>query len=186
MACFNGLSSEQQHDVLVRGVLEFGAHPAGDCPNGAEVAVETMYDATPGPRFMCRPCAIAYVTGVEPDKLVVRGVYRLRGRNLTVGVWNGTTWIGLREKFGEVGLDASEVPYRTCWPLELIEMLPEYIEASDGESLCQYCRTPTEFDRERGETWQERWYHLNNDTSHVARTMHYANAALQAYLTTLS
>jgi hypothetical protein len=66
MACFNGLSPDQQHDVLVRGVLEFRAVPAGDCPNGAEVAVETMWDPTPGPRFMCLACAVAYVAAL-PD-----------------------------------------------------------------------------------------------------------------------
>jgi hypothetical protein len=61
MVCFNGLSLEQQYDVLVRGVLEFGATPKGTCQSGAEVAIETMRDPTPGPRFLCMPCAVAYM-----------------------------------------------------------------------------------------------------------------------------
>jgi len=64
MACFNGLSPEQQRDVLVRGVLEFGAQPRGECMSGAAVAIETITDATPGPRFLCMPCAVAYLNGL--------------------------------------------------------------------------------------------------------------------------
>ena len=61
MTCFNGLDEAQQHDVLIRGVLEFGAQPKGRCQEGAAVAIETINDPTPGPRFLCMPCAVAYM-----------------------------------------------------------------------------------------------------------------------------
>jgi hypothetical protein len=44
------------------------------------------------------------------EDLEVRGVYILRARNLTMGVWTGSAWVGIREKFGNLGLDQSEVP----------------------------------------------------------------------------
>lgn len=62
MACWNGLSEQQQLALIEDGTLEWGSVPLGaDCQNGAEVAIETQEDAAPGPRFYCRPCAIAYL-----------------------------------------------------------------------------------------------------------------------------
>lgn len=61
LACFNGLSTEQQEMVVVEGFLPFGYRPAGTCPNGAAVEITTMWDRFPGPRFYCRPCAIKFL-----------------------------------------------------------------------------------------------------------------------------
>jgi hypothetical protein len=61
MVCWNGLSVEQQRRLLDVGNLEFGYRPEGDCPRGAEVAIETEDDTAPGPRFYCTLCALAYL-----------------------------------------------------------------------------------------------------------------------------
>lgn len=64
MACWNGLSTEQQQMLIDRGVLLVGrwTPEGGTCSNGAEVAIETESDLAPGPRFYCRACAVAYLT----------------------------------------------------------------------------------------------------------------------------
>lgn len=61
LACWNGLSAEQQEFLRVEGYLPFGYQPEGDCPCGAEVEITTMYDEFPGPRFYCRGCALKYL-----------------------------------------------------------------------------------------------------------------------------
>ena len=66
MTCWNGLSAEQQERLIEHGNLEFGYRPAGECPNGAEVSIETMEDQAPGPRFYCRSCAAAFLGCQEP------------------------------------------------------------------------------------------------------------------------
>lgn len=71
MACWNGLSMDQQIRLLTIGNLPLGYLPAGVCRSGAEVEVATMFDIAPGPRFYCRPCAIVYlqslIDGVRAD-----------------------------------------------------------------------------------------------------------------------
>jgi hypothetical protein len=71
MACWNGLSAEQQTMLIEQGVLSFGRWEpeGGTCERGAEVAVETQDDAAPGARFYCRPCAIEYLGGDPGDPL---------------------------------------------------------------------------------------------------------------------
>lgn len=61
MACWNGLSAEQQKRLVVVGNLPIDYRPEGECGNGAAVAIETEHDAAPGPRFYCAPCAVAYI-----------------------------------------------------------------------------------------------------------------------------
>lgn len=61
LACWNGLSPEQQRKLIDDGNLEIGYTPAGWCTNGAEVCVETQNDRAPGPRFYCRTCAVEYL-----------------------------------------------------------------------------------------------------------------------------
>ena len=62
LVCWNGLSSEQQQTLINVGVLPIGYKPEGShCHNGAEVAVETMWDAAPGPRFYCTECAVKFL-----------------------------------------------------------------------------------------------------------------------------
>ena len=62
MACWNGLSADQQARLLEWGNLPLGYREEGTCPNPAEVAIETMHDSAPGPRFYCVPCALEYLT----------------------------------------------------------------------------------------------------------------------------
>lgn len=61
MACWNGLSDEQQRRLIEHGNLPINYRPQGQCPNGAEVAIETEDDTAPGPRFYCRACAVAHL-----------------------------------------------------------------------------------------------------------------------------
>jgi len=64
MCCWHGLSLSQQHRLIEHGNLEFGYTPRGRCKSGAEVAIETLADQSPGPRFYCLPCAVAYVNAL--------------------------------------------------------------------------------------------------------------------------
>jgi hypothetical protein len=61
MACWNGLSPDQQERLIRHGNLEIGYKPEGPCPNPAQVAIETENDQSPGPRFYCRSCGVAYL-----------------------------------------------------------------------------------------------------------------------------
>ena len=61
MVCWNGLSAAQQERLLTWGNLPFGYTPEGECPNGAEAEVTTMYDSAPGPRFYCLACLPGYI-----------------------------------------------------------------------------------------------------------------------------
>lgn len=58
MACWNGLSTDQQQTLILVGTLPINYRPEGECERGAEVCIETQDDTAPGPRFYCRPCAI--------------------------------------------------------------------------------------------------------------------------------
>jgi hypothetical protein len=62
MACWNGLSADQQERLIRRGNLPLGYEPAGgECQSGAQVCIEAEWDEAPGPRFYCVPCAIQYL-----------------------------------------------------------------------------------------------------------------------------
>jgi len=61
MPCWNGLSEEQQQQLLDVGTLEIGYRAEGWCKNGANLCIETEDDKAPGPRFLCWVCAIMYV-----------------------------------------------------------------------------------------------------------------------------
>jgi hypothetical protein len=65
MACFDGLSEEQQRRLVHHGNLPMGYRPEGTCPNGAEVEIVTMWDLNPGPRMYCLRCAIQYLTSAK-------------------------------------------------------------------------------------------------------------------------
>lgn len=71
MACWNGLSAEQQQMLIDKGVLYAGrwAPEGGTCDKGAEVEVTTRWDAAPGPRFLCTACAIKYLEEVQREHL---------------------------------------------------------------------------------------------------------------------
>jgi hypothetical protein len=65
MTCWNGLSTEQREFLRVKGYLEIGYRPQGECPRGAAVEVTTMWDEFPGPRFYCTPCAIKFLEEIR-------------------------------------------------------------------------------------------------------------------------
>lgn len=63
LSCWNALSAAQQERLIKVGNLEIFSRAEGTgCDRGAEVGIETQGDEAPGPRFYCRPCAIAYLT----------------------------------------------------------------------------------------------------------------------------
>ena len=65
MACWNGLSFEQQRRLIEVGNLPIDYEPEGEfCDEGATVCIETQHDKAPGPRFYCTKCAIAFLLGV--------------------------------------------------------------------------------------------------------------------------
>lgn len=63
MTCWNGLSTEQQEFLRVKGYLPIHTVPQGPCLRGAQVEITTMWDEFPGPRFYCRTCACEYLVG---------------------------------------------------------------------------------------------------------------------------
>jgi len=61
MACWNGLSPEQQRRLVEVGNLPLGYRTDGPCQRPACVTIETDSDVAPGPRFYCMVCAIDYL-----------------------------------------------------------------------------------------------------------------------------
>jgi hypothetical protein len=63
-----------------------------------------------------------------------RGVYRLRSRNLTFGVYSKRSdgFTGIREKFGDRSL-FTEYFRQTAWPVEYLGQLPDEITLSETE-----------------------------------------------------
>ena len=67
LACWNGLSGEQQTRLVMWGNLPIGYKAEGTCERGAEVMIETIHDEAPGPRFYCAPCAVEYLKAVADE-----------------------------------------------------------------------------------------------------------------------
>jgi hypothetical protein len=81
------------------------------------------------------------------EALVARGIYRLRSRNLTVGVYDDSDigFVGIREKFESLYL-FREYHYEhggmlgTVRPLVLLGLLDESIPIAEGlGSACEVC-----------------------------------------------
>lgn len=119
-----------------------------------------------------------------PD-LDERGLYRIYSRNLDLGVWDGKGgFIGIRTKFGsrflftEYHFDFSE-HHGTVRPVQITDWLPEDIELIEGHSVCDVCdELEPQFDRERGETADERWFHKSGRTDHSVHAVHKQNEPL--------
>jgi hypothetical protein len=113
-----------------------------------------------------------------------RTVYRIRSRNLLVGVFDGSTgFIGIREKFNSRYLFTeyhwdTGAPFGTVRPLEILGELSADIDLVEGFSQCQNCGRPVDFDRDRGETADERWQHADGPADHPARAVHALNRTL--------
>lgn len=88
---------------------------------------------------------------VNPEEMIVRGIYRLRSRNLRAGVWDGHVFIGLREKFGELRLDSeqpnTEGALGTVFAAERLDLtMAEGIELRTHlDSKCSACGAATRF-----------------------------------------
>ena len=80
-----------------------------------------------------------------------RHVYRIHSRNLSVGVFDTTAFIGIRSKFGEEFLFGefhwdTGPPFGTVRPIEEIGALPNHIQVDDAGSnhdLFQYLKELT-------------------------------------------
>lgn len=83
MPCFNSLSPDQQTRLVEHGNLpiDYKLHLTGDCHNGAEVEVTTIWDEYPGPRFYCTHCARDYI--VDREQARRRAAYAER-RNVGI------------------------------------------------------------------------------------------------------
>lgn len=86
---------------------------------------------------------------IPVEELVVRGVYRIHSRNLTIGAFDGYGFCGIRTKFGD-RYTFTEYLWTgtggTARPLEFIEMLPDDIDLREREpSECSVCGHPAGF-----------------------------------------
>lgn len=81
------------------------------------------------------------------DELEHRRLYRIRSRNLVVGVWNASArgFVGVRNKFGseypfvEYHYDADK-NYGTVDLMEPMDrILPDWIDIRAGWSICEQC-----------------------------------------------
>jgi len=85
------------------------------------------------------------------DQMIPRGVYKIKCRNLSYGVWNPNDkgFIGIREKFGDRFLFTeyhydTGVPYGTVREAEFVSMLPDHILLAERE--CFECGIPMFYD----------------------------------------
>ena len=90
---------------------------------------------------------------IPMDDLVDRGVYAIRSRNLSTGVWDAERkgFIGIREKFGSHYL-FMEYHYDydphigTVSQMEFLDsVVPEEIRLIEGWGICEECQAPTEW-----------------------------------------
>lgn len=136
---------------------------------------------------------------IDMDALVEREVYRIRCRNLSVGVWDPSQrgFIGVREKFGDNYLfteyhydaDPHVGTVRLMEPLGIT--LPDEIELYERKSICQHCGEEDEWI-----TYQPRpeggpsgyWTHLDRSLNdqHEPRSGAVQNKALFDFLLPLS
>lgn len=70
MACWNGLSTEQQARLIEHGNLPIGYQAEGECENPAAVAIETEKYEAPGPRFYCVVHAIQFLVETYMEEVV--------------------------------------------------------------------------------------------------------------------
>ena len=77
---------------------------------------------------------------ISRDDMIIGGIYRISSRNLSVGAWDGTGFIGIRIKFGSSFLFKEfhyddGAPYGTVRPSELIDMVSADIEIVEMEKV---------------------------------------------------
>ena len=85
---------------------------------------------------------------IPKAELEVRGIYTMRQRNLSIAVWTGKEFIGIRTKFGHRFLDSEfhrddGPPHGTAWPERLVGRLPDEVGLHESEpTVCDYCKKP--------------------------------------------
>ena len=64
--CWNGMTQDRREHLRVTNRFDgvYGDRP-DLCPREATVAVEFKDDEAPGPRLLCRRCAVLYLAGVQ-------------------------------------------------------------------------------------------------------------------------
>lgn len=114
------------------------------------------------------------------------GVYRVKSRNLTVGVYDGNGgFIGLREKFGDLYLFTEYhcdkgAPYGTVYPYEKLDVSTEGLPIVERFTpACRDCGEEVEF--EYGETGRG-WFHTDSPDTHKANPVGRSNTALFEFL----
>jgi hypothetical protein len=100
---------------------------------------------------------------IAADELKVGSVYRLHARNLVLGVFTGSYFIGIREKFGNRFLDP-EYPRvdrsGTARASEEIgSIAPGIALRTSTGTVCGACGVAANFDMARPE--RERWLHAD-------------------------
>lgn len=125
---------------------------------------------------------------IKEEDLVHGEVYRIRSRNLLVGVWVAEShgFIGVRWKFNH------EYPFMeyhydhdphigTVNGMEALGVqVPREIPLIEGESRCRTCGTPTHWTRERGR------FHVDGRADHEPDSAYYDNKELLEFLRPLN
>lgn len=116
-------------------------------------------------------------------------VYRIKSRNLIVGVYNSETggFVGIREKFGSEYLfpefhHDNGPPYGTVAPIREIEKCPVEDIRDHLDTVCRDCRQRCEWKMTDPEKKTGVWYHLAEGTCTDAKPCGPQNDALFKYL----
>jgi len=123
------------------------------------------------------------VGDLEPRRL-----YRIRSRNLAVGVWDPVVqgFIGIRKKFGfeylftEYHWDYSTV-FGTVRQMEPMEhVVPDHVDIVEGWSTCEKCNQQTEWVQTPPSLRTGTWHHIARglDDNHKVSPMHVQNSGL--------
>lgn len=95
-------------------------------------------------------------------------LYLLGSRNLKAGVWNGETFIGLRDKFG-LRLDSCETPHTVREITATDEVLPRSIGLREYFSRCAICRLPIAY---VPNVEAREWMHVDLGDNYLASNPH--------------
>lgn len=123
---------------------------------------------------------------IPEDELEPRLLYRIRSRNLVVGIWVPSEhgFIGVRNKFGDDYLFTeyhhdADPRYGTVSAMESMGLrLPDSIEVWETKLECRVCHEPAGFTKEHG------WHHIDRsvDADHEANSWWVSNRPLFDWL----
>jgi hypothetical protein len=122
---------------------------------------------------------------IPKENLEVGMAYKVISRNLSIAIWNGATFLGLRQKFHSIFIE-NEYHYddgESVRVLEALESIPEDLDLVAGYSVCNHCNElEPGFDLSRGKTAKERWFHRSGRTDHPVSPGRKPNQKLFTYL----